>query len=395
MPKQTIRSPYTTDSADQLSKRIFRKQILKFGDIDYHGRVISFDKDYAEGVIASFRDQAFDTVPFVLADADNKHTRDPLRARGEIIDLEATETGLDAVITLNQDAAKIVEDNPKFGVSVSIKEQFQRADGKSYDKALAHVLGTFEPMLPGMSPWQTINASAEDEEILDLTTIDLATKEKEKGMPGQKKKYTEDEQDAMFARLEQLLTSMESDDEELESEEEDGEPEVAEGDEGGDITAQDIEELRAFLAQVDAGEFQPVAVEVNASQEDDARTIELSNQLRAQESQIRTLRAENDRRAFDAEKLKIAQVDGIPPFIIDMARPLLQGSGHEIELSDTGKKVDAGKIMRDVFEAVGKQIKLLDLSGELGNNLDFSERDEEDAEARVSRIKSIRKQMNI
>lgn len=391
MTKQTVRSPYTTDTADQLSKRVFRKQILKFGEIDYHGRVVRFDAPYADNVIKAFRDQAFDTVPFVLADSDNKHTRDPLRARGEIIDLEATDSGLDAVITLNQDAAKIVEDNPKFGVSVSIKEQFQRADGKNYDAALAHVLGTFEPMLPGMSPWQTINASADEGEVLDLTQVDLAsTKETRMG------KYDEEAQEKLFSRLEELLAVLDNsdDEEEVEETEETTDDEAAQVDDDDQLTAEDIEELRAFLAQVDAGELQVEEV-VNASLEDDSRTLELSNALQAQEREIRTLRAENDRRAFAMEKDEIVRVHGIPPFIVDLAAPLLTGKNHTVELSDTGKKVDAGDVMRKVFEAVGKQIHILDLSGELGNNLALSEDPKSDEDETLRRVKAVRRQMNI
>jgi hypothetical protein len=393
MPKQTVRSPYATGEAKALSPRLFRKQILRFSEIDYHGRPIKFDKDYANAVVQSFRDSAFDTVPFVLADADNKHTRDPERVRGEVVDLEVTDNGLDALVSLTESAASLIKEHPKMGVSVSIREQFQRADGKSFPAALAHVLGTFEPMLPGMSPWQTINASVGDEEVLDLTTVNLAgdkTKEKKVG------KYTEEQQEALFARLEQLLANLSTDDEETEDEVEETETEVDENDE---LTADEVEELRAWLAAYDSqgegevGDIEEVDAEqlVNASITDHPQVVEMSNT-------IRQLRAENDRRAFEQERDQIVRDFGIPPAVVDLARPLLQGTGHAVELSETGKKVDGGQVMREVLKAIGQQIKLIDLSGELGNNLDFTSRQADEDElnsARMDKVKSVRRQMNI
>lgn len=397
--KQTVRSPFTTSEADKLSSRLFRKQVLKFGEIDYHGRVVRFDPSYAADVITAFRDSAFDTVPFVLADENNKHTRDPERARGEIVDLEATDTGLDAIISLNQDAAKLVDQHPKLGVSVSIKEQFSRADGKHYPRALAHVLGTFEPMLPGMSPWQTVDAArvtdhvnasqGEDEElVLDLSTIELGTKPKENKMP----KRTEEEQEALFSRLEALLDALEAEDVADGDEDEEQEVENEESEEDGDLTDEDIEFMRQFLADQESDAERET---VNASAELDEHTIELSRTLEAQQAEIRRLTAENDRRAFQTERDEIVRALGIPPAVVDLARPLLQGRDHQIELSDTGKKVDAGQVMRDVFKAIGQQIKMLDLSGEMGHNLDLSEREEQSIEDRVARVKALRKQMNI
>lgn len=399
MPKQTVRSPYATGDATPLAGRLFRKQILRYSEIDYHGRKVKFDRPYADNVITAFRDDAFPAVPFVLADSDNKHTRDPERARGEVVDLEATDEGLDAIIRLDPKAVGLVKQYPKLGVSVSIREQFDRADGKHYPAALAHVLGTFEPMLPGMSAWQNINASIEGEEVLDLTTVNLAgPKTKENTVP---RKYTDEEQDGLLSRLEQFLTKQETDvepDDEVEEEELD---EAAEDDED-ELTNADIEELRAFLSAYDAGEFneddggsstggnQGAEELVNASITEHPQVVEMSNT-------IRQLRAENDRRSFEQERDQIVRDLGIPPFIVDLARPLLQGVGHDIELSDTGKKVDAGQIMREVLKAVGKQITLLDLSGELGNNIDFSRDDdvEEKRKNTLSRVKAARAQMNI
>lgn len=387
--KQTIRAPFANGETEQVSNRVFRKQILKFGEIDYKGRrFINFDKKYVDDVITAFRDGAFDTVPFVLADTNNKHTKDPERARGEILDLEATEHGLDAIIKVdNPETAKLIDNNPKFGVSVSVREEFQRADGKNYDRALAHVLGTFEPIVTGMSPWQSVDASVEDEKVVDLTTVNLSGTEKENEMP--QKKRSEEEQEALFSRLEQFLAQMESDSDDTEDEEEvEEQGEAAETED--ELTDEELQELRDFLAEIDAKTTDKETVDASA-EEDDDKTVELSMALQAQEKEIRQLRKENNRRAYEAEKQDWVRM-GIPPVVLDLAQPLLQGR-NVVELSDTGKSVDAGDIMRKVFEALGKH-GLVSMD-EYGNSVSLSQEDEEAVEERIQKIHALRRDMGL
>ena len=95
---------------------------------------------------------------------------------------------------------------------------------------------------------------------------------------------------------------------------------------------------------------------------------------------------------FQAEKRRLADL-GVPPYITELAKPLLEGAGHAVELAN-GKTVDAGAIMRKVLAEYGRQVKLLDLDVELGSQMDEPEdagREQADS-ARddvVSRFKSM------
>ena len=71
---------------------------------------------------------------------------------------------------------------------------------------------------------------------------------------------------------------------------------------------------------------------------------------------------------YQAEKRKLADL-GVPPFITELARPLLEGAGRVVELSN-GKTADAGQIMRKVLTEYARQARLLDLDVELGSPMD-------------------------
>ena len=74
---------------------------------------------------------------------------------------------------------------------------------------------------------------------------------------------------------------------------------------------------------------------------------------------------------YQAEKRKLADL-GVPPYITELARPLLEGAGHAVELAN-GKTVDAGAIMRRVLSEYARQARLLDLGVELGSAMDEPE----------------------
>jgi hypothetical protein len=95
---------------------------------------------------------------------------------------------------------------------------------------------------------------------------------------------------------------------------------------------------------------------------------------------------------FQGEKRRLADA-GVPPYITELARPLLEGAGHAVELSN-GKTVDAGAIMRRVLSEYARQARLLDLDVELGSPMDEPEdagREDRTAEREdvISRFKSM------
>lgn len=95
---------------------------------------------------------------------------------------------------------------------------------------------------------------------------------------------------------------------------------------------------------------------------------------------------------FQGEKRRLAD-SGVPPYITELARPLLEGAGHAVELSN-GKTVDAGAIMRRVLSEYARQARLLDLDVELGSPMDepedaVTEQQASSREDTVSRFKSM------
>lgn len=180
-----------------------------------------------------------------------------------------------------------------------------------------------------------------------------------------------DEEELSDDELDKLLVYAEETSGEEESEEED-EPELQEAenrddeeDEGGD------------------GEVRRIA----ASHEEDV-ALELANaRLAEQGAELSRVSAMLNEQQFDGEKRVFTEDYGIPPTAIDLARPLLEGAGHVIELAG-GDTVDAGDVMRQVLTEIGKTIKILDLTGLMGNGEDPSEfEDEEERKAQEADVK--------
>jgi len=171
-----IIGPRWGSDAVELSSTLFRKRVLPVGEIDYKGRKIKFDTEYFRDLVASFNSGAFDQVAFQLAKDDNSHTLDPERYRGEVKGMEVMPEGLDVILELTDDAAELVRKNPKLGVSARIIEGLEHAvDGKKFNRAIHHVLGTLDPRVTGLGPWQEVSLSDEVKETIDLTDQEVLT----------------------------------------------------------------------------------------------------------------------------------------------------------------------------------------------------------------------------
>lgn len=379
----SLLTPYDKGNAKPAGRNLFRKQLLPIATIDYKGRTIDFTRDYLAGLVKAFNDRAYDQVAFQLADAQNTHTEDPERFRGEIAALELTDTGLDVIVAATDDGAKVLRDNPRLGVSAKIVEDYGRADGKFFSRALKHVLGTLDPRMTGMAPWEAVDAANDEGEVVDLTALEYATPQApekpaqpQPAVPGAS--TTEEHQMALSAdqeaRLSRLLDLPEDQFTALLTPPE----KPAEGDTNseGDLTDAELQELIDGIEAEEAKpetetapekELAPAGASLNA----EAQTaIDLAN-ARADETsmQLRRLNAKLATAEYEKERDYTARTYGIPPRIFDLARPLLEGEGHVIELAN-GKTADAGAICREVFKEVGRTVKMLDLSGELGSAVD-------------------------
>ena len=166
-------APLDRNDAIELSRTLWRKQLLPKGTIDYKGRKITFDDAYLRDLAESFKSNAYDQVAFQLAKDDNAHTMDPERFRGEVRGVELTPSGLDVLLDLTPDGSELLRKNPKLGVSARIIEGHERADGKKFRRALQHVLGTLDPRMTGMASWQEVALSDEVGATIDITNEEV------------------------------------------------------------------------------------------------------------------------------------------------------------------------------------------------------------------------------
>jgi hypothetical protein len=173
-----VLTPFTAGEAVELGNRQWVKKILPVGDVDYKGRTLRFDKTYLSRLVDAFRSRAYDQVPFQLADAHNTHTNDPERTRGEITGMELRDDGLYVTAALTPEGEQVLTSNPKLGVSARIVEEYARSDGKRFTAAIQHVLGTLDPRIPGLGPWEAIEAASPvPDKVLDLSGLSFAGEE--------------------------------------------------------------------------------------------------------------------------------------------------------------------------------------------------------------------------
>lgn len=143
-----------TKSGQLFRKQILRKETLNASD----GRIIDIDDEFLKLIVKNFEDGVCDIVQFPLVDADNKHTEDPDRNRGEVIALELTSEGLDAIIDVrvNPDAVG----TSLLGASAMIHPDYvDSKTGTHVGPTLLHVAGTNRPHLTSLEPYQKLELS--------------------------------------------------------------------------------------------------------------------------------------------------------------------------------------------------------------------------------------------
>ena len=154
------------DSFVELSRskqgRVFRKQILKYGDLLYPGIAggkVVIDEAFADRMIANFKAGVSDIVQTPLVDEDNKHSEDPLRNTGEVINIVKASNG----VYVDIDARKHVDD---FGVTLLGASAFfnlnetDRATGKKVGPTLHHVAITNRPYVTNLDGFQELIAAS-------------------------------------------------------------------------------------------------------------------------------------------------------------------------------------------------------------------------------------------
>lgn len=360
-PPTAVQTPFRRGEPQRVGRHLWRKQVLPRQSIFYRDktgeRQIDFDNDYFKMLQLSFKAGAFDQVPFLL-DPGGREPHDNAAVqdfRGEVKGLEEDDKGIFALIETTPAGTKVLEENPRLGVSARVVEDYDRADGKHYPLAMAHVLGTLDPKVTGLEPWERVDLSTPEVTVIDLTAgryPDEDAGREEGPVPGEKPWEPTDEQKAaleglpgLTSRLTEFLDQGGSVDEEdddlggLDSLDlSDLDPEEAAfiqaALEGEDTDLDDDEgDLVGALAGGDEGEATNLAREAQAE-------IDLINSQRAADAQrIKAL----ETNLAEAEWEKTAQdyaAKGVPTAILDLAKPFAMAEARTIDLAGTSQSFD-------------------------------------------------------
>jgi hypothetical protein len=389
-------TPFTAGKATQAGGK-WRKKLLPVGEIKYKGRTLKFTPDYLGGLVSAFKQRAYDQVPFQLAGDENKHTNDVERTGGQITDMILEPDGLWIEMHPTERGKRVLTDNPGVGVSARIVEGYDRSDGKFFPRAIQHVLGTLDPRIPGMGGWQAVEAANDVQVTVDLSGEVFAGKES--GMPDldpdQQEKLAKLlglDVDKLAAVLGTLPEGTAPDPDALNGGEDPSEdPEVAAI--AAQIDSMSDDELAAWEASLDAEDLEPdpataglTAEAVMALELAGAQGDENARQLSIIQGQLDTERWQGERRTLVA--------GGVPPFIADLAAPLLEGAGHVVDLAN-GSSVDAGQIMRKVLSEYAKVTQALDLGAELGTLMDEPDQESEAEKQRADVVARAKQQLGL
>lgn len=373
-----IYTPFDFAAPIKAGRRRFWKQILPVTEIDYEGRKVKFDPTFHKNLELSYQDGVYDQIPLVFADGGNTHNEDPRNFGGEIVQMENRgKDGTWALIEADREAEKAIKRNPRLGVSARITQGIEK-NGKTYGAAVRHVLMTMFPRVQGMSPWQAVDLSDDSgSEVVDLTA---ATYKKEGSVMGKTKTTSAGQidlsrlSDEQFQSLLDLSTAALADPEE---EVEDDEEEVEEEEVEETAPKSKIRRKRSKTKITVEKDSEDENGDDEEEEEDDE--VELSDAARVAGtealSQVRQVRIDLADQRWKHEREGYLNA-GVPPFMLDLAEPVLkQPEALTLDLSDT-ESVDATKIIRDMLDGAKG---VVDLTGELGHAIDLSEVDQEDA----------------
>jgi hypothetical protein len=370
-----VRTPLSQAPALALGNKLWRKEILKAGTIHYKGGKFDATPEYLDSVLAAYRDGAIASVPFTFVDDTGAHVEAPERRKGNIVGLERTPNGLDAILALDDDADELVRKDRKFGVSVLIKHDRTTGGGKHYPAVLAHVAGTYDPVINNLGDWEEIAASNDAVDVLDLLALTASSEQKEQKPMADADTLTPEE----LAQLRSLLAKADAaapGDDTPEPEKPAAETAEVEKDDDEDA------ELAAMVAGLDDAEPELLA----ASNDTSPAVLALTQRLEAAEQarkddalQLAQLRDERDESHYLAERENLARTFGIHPSVTDLIKPLLKGGGSKLALANGAEIVPADLIRKFVHELATRP--RLDLSQTKGHALDL-DNDEADAKNR-------------
>jgi hypothetical protein len=161
---------------DLYEKVIVRNAIVK----DTRGNKVMLDGNFMKALKKNFDELAAtgEYVPLQFVKDDNKHTDDPRYYGGEVVKMELDDedspTQLKATFKLGDEAKKVVDAQPRVGVSIGA-QYFVDASGRPVNPFLKHIALAHRVQVKGMGNWKKmIDASEYGEALtLDLSESDV------------------------------------------------------------------------------------------------------------------------------------------------------------------------------------------------------------------------------
>jgi hypothetical protein len=179
--------------------RLFKKHILSMGDLRHPttGETIKVDDTFVKTLTKNFRDGACDIVQIPLANENNKHSEDPERNIGEVIDVQVQDQKIYAVLDVRDDKHADKMGKTYLGASAMLSLDYtDTKTGTKVGPTLLHTCVTNRPYVTGLEPYQEIVAATSDTSqgavLLSTDVIDLRTAE---GDPGTANEHDSKETD--------------------------------------------------------------------------------------------------------------------------------------------------------------------------------------------------------
>lgn len=378
MNPDVILTPLDFSAPIKAGRRRFWKQILPVTSIDYNGSKIDFDKNFHKDLQLSFTQGAYDQVPLVFADSENRHNMDPRNFGGELLDVqyrgEGKGGGTWGLIEADPDTAKVLDKNPKLGVSARILQNIRKADGRGFKRAINHVLLTMNPRVSGMEPWQAVDLSeAADIEVVDLTAAEY-TEEGSTHMGTKATKRRASDKIDLSALSDEDFQNL------LDLAVEEGIVEDPEGEDPED-EEEEVEETskpkrRKSKTKITVEKDESDDDGVDDDEEEDEESTDLSEKVikRGEVSQFQQMRYDLAEERWGRTRAGY-EAEGVPSFLLDLAEPLLsQPDAITIDLSED-ETLDATATIRKMLDGVKG---IIDLSGEIGHQqeIDLAEADD-------------------
>ena len=150
-PGEVYQLPVDFAAATTRGRR-WRKQVLPVGTVRYRGGVLDFSRPVLKRIVQNFKAGAFDRVPLVLADPENRHNESPHNYAGVVTDMTLTDRGLEVVAALNNLGVRVIKNVPWIGTSVRYFANYTRPhDGRSFGPVVRHVCLTGDPHVTAMA----------------------------------------------------------------------------------------------------------------------------------------------------------------------------------------------------------------------------------------------------